>query len=531
MNIRSLALPQIGALYLFGYVLLEAVSYVHPFGAFGITPWNPSTGLSFVLVLLFGRRTLPLLFAAPPLAAIIVRGLWGPVWLTACEALVVGGGYAVTLRLLLIPRLRFDPSLASLRDLSILMGAAVASSAIVATAYVGLLTFAELMPSVDFRTAALRYWVGDMIGIAVVAPFGLLALTRERLVKLDWRAAAQVFAVALALGAAAASALNHQLQLFYLLFLPITWVAVSTGLEGVSVALVATQIGLFVALQFASERMIDITDLQARMFVLAVTGLVAGTLVTERRRAEEELRQNQAAVARLSRLGSMGELAAAIAHEVNQPLSAAGTYARLVRESLASETLSDPAIIEVAGKTVAQVERAAAVIRRLRALVRLGRSDMTAISLSKIVQEALDLVGPVLERGAIDIDIQLEGDLPPVLADRIQIEQVLVNLLRNSAEAITGSACVQKQILLQAKKIDSLRMEVRVCDSGPGFPEDFRGAIPPIFASNKADGLGVGLSLCRSIAEVHGGTLRVESSEGGAIVSFTLPFAEGPGND
>jgi signal transduction histidine kinase len=156
---------------------------------------------------------------------------------------------------------------------------------------------------------------------------------------------------------------------------------------------------------------------------------------------------------------------------------------------------------------------------------------MTAISLSKIVQEALDLVGPALERGAIDIDIQLEDGLPPVLADRIQIEQVLVNLLRNSAEAITGSACVQKQIFLQAKKIDSTRMEIRVCDSGPGFPEDFRGAIPPIFASNKADGLGVGLSLCRSIAEAHGGTLRVESSEGGAIVSFTLPFAEGPAND
>jgi two-component system sensor kinase FixL len=524
---RSLSLSWLAALYLSGYVLLEVVSYVHPFGAFGVTPWNPSTGLSFVLVLFFGRRTLLLLFVAPPLADVVVRGLAVPVWVIGCEALMVGGIYSFTLHLMLLPRLRFSPSLPSLRDLSILMGSAVVSSAMVALAYVGLLMLAGLMQYDDFQPAALRYWVGDMIGIAVVAPFGLLVLTRERLVKLDWQAVLQLFAVALALGVAVASARHHQLQLFYLLFLPITWVSVSAGLEGVSAALMATQIGLFVALQFAPERSIDVTDLQARMFVLGVTGLVAGALVTERRRAEEELRRNQAAIARLSRLGSMGELAAAIAHEVNQPLSAAGTYSRLMRESLASESLNDPTIVETAGKTVAQIERAAAVIRRLRALVRLGRSDKAPISLRRIVQEALDLVGPVLERGAIALDIRLESNLPLVMADRIQIEQVLVNLLRNSAEAITSSACTHRHISLQAFTNDEKRAEVRVCDSGPGFAEEFCGAVPPLFASNKTDGLGVGLSLCRSIAEAHGGMLCVETGKNGAIVSFTLPFAEG----
>lgn len=196
-------------------------------------------------------------------------------------------------------------------------------------------------------------------------------------------------------------------------------------------------------------------------------------------------------------------------------------------DSLAGEKLSDPTVIETAGKAVAQIERAAAVIRRLRALVRLGRSDMGAISLGRIAQEALDLVGPVLERGAITLDIQLDNSLPPVMADRIQIEQVLVNLLRNSAEAITGSGCPHKLISLQAFRTDEKRVEVRVCDSGPGFPQEFCGAVPPLFTSSKADGLGVGLSLCRSIAEAHGGTLCVETDQRGAIVSFTLPLAEG----
>jgi C4-dicarboxylate-specific signal transduction histidine kinase len=317
------------------------------------------------------------------------------------------------------------------------------------------------------------------------------------------------------------------MPLFYLLFLPITWVAVSSGLEGVSVALVVTQVGLFGALQFSSERMKDITNMQARMLVLAVTGLAAGAVVTERRHAEQQLRQNQAAIARLSRLGSMGELAAAIAHEVNQPLSAAGTYSRLVTDSLASETLSDPSIVQTAQKATAQVERAAAVIRRLRALVRIGRSDMSAVGIAKIIQEALDLVGPVLDRSNIGVDIEVESGLPPVMADRIQIEQVLVNLLRNSAEAMAGAPGNCNRISLRAIKTGARHIEIRVCDTGPGFPAEFCGAVPPLFSSNKADGLGVGLSLCRSIAEAHGGTIRVMSGKNGATVSFTLRLAEG----
>ena len=150
-------------------------------------------------------------------------------------------------------------------------------------------------------------------------------------------------------------------------------------------------------LLFAS-RNVDVLDFQARMLVLAVTGLVAGVLVTERRLAEAQLRMNQHALAQLSRLGSMGELAVAIAHEINQPLSAAGTYTNIVAESLQDETLKDQSISEMADKAAAQINRAADVVRRLRTLVRLGRSDLSATSISLIVQEASDIARPDLDR-------------------------------------------------------------------------------------------------------------------------------------
>jgi two-component system, LuxR family, sensor kinase FixL len=530
-HILALPLPWIGVLYISGYVLFDAVSYVHPFGAYGITPWNPSTGLSILVVLLWGRRMLPLLFLTPPLAEIVVRGLALPLWITALEALIVGGGYTIATLILLHRKLRFDVALSSLRDLNILMGVAVLSSGIVALAYVLALVITQKIEVADFLPAALRFWIGDMIGIALVVPFGLLAATHERFFRFNWRTALHVLAISLALAAAASSAQNEQLQFFYFLFLPITWVAASAGLESVSVALVITQIGLFVALEFIGGRSINIMDLQARMLVLSITGFATGALVTERRRAEQKLLENQAALARLSRLSSMGELAAAIAHEVNQPLSAAGTYARLLTESLSNEKLGDPGIVGTAKKTTAQIERAAAVIRRLRALVRSGRSDMSTVSAVQIIDEATDLVGPILQRNGITLDVEIEDALPPVTVDRIQIEQALINLIRNAAEALASSEKTRKRIALHVTKTGAQRVEVRVCDNGPGFPKEFCGDPPSLFYSSKPDGLGVGLSLCQSIAEAHGGTLRLVSGEDGAAVSFTLPVAEGCKDD
>jgi len=179
---------------------------------------------------------------------------------------------------------------------------------------------------------------------------------------------------------------------------------------------------------------------------------------------------------------------------------------------------------------VAQVDRAAEVIRRLRALVRLDRSNRAPVPFDRIVKETLDLCRPDLERAGVALRFALPHNLPPVMVDILQIEQVLLNLMRNSIEAIRDSRSPRGTVLISAKRVDDETdgefIEIGVVDSGPGFSRDYieNGILP--LSSCKADGLGIGLPLCKTIVEAHGGRLWLDSAARGAAVRFTLPVAE-----
>jgi signal transduction histidine kinase len=525
---RLLSLPRavIGPTFLVGYALLDWASYIQPFGVFGITPWNPPTGLSFVLILIFGQRFLPFIFLAPLLADIVVRRLPLPLHIEVLSCLIIGAGYGFAAISLLRPKLKFDVSLSSMRDVVLLMLVAVASAAIVSALHVLLLCLAGLVPWVNYNAAALRYWIGDVIGIAVVTPFLLIVLTRGRPLSLNWETACQVAAIIAALWIVFGSLATQQLQLFYILFLPIVWIAVRTGLEGVSAGLVLTQVGLIIALELFATSDVNVTAFQALMLVLAITGLAAGVLVTERRRAEFQLRLQQDAQARLARLGSMGELAAALAHEINQPLTAAGTYSRVAAQALGAGGPPPEVAREAASKAVAQVERAAEVVRRLRGLIQLGRSEVAPVTVGRIVQQSIELLRPEIDRHNITLREQVARNLPPVMADILQVEQVLTNLVRNSIEAISGAEVHRGTVLIDAVPGEAGLVEVRVHDNGPGFEREQLDASPQPFATTKIDGLGVGLALSRSIIEAHGGRLWVGRKAQGAVVHFTLPVAE-----
>src|SRR5262249_19146909 len=205
--------------------------------------------------------------------------------------------------------------------------------------YVSLTVATGLVPAGNFAAVTARYWVGDVIGVLTVAPFALFAMTRRRILPLTTETLLQFAAVGLALAVVFGFAQEKQLQLFYVLFLPIVWLAVRAGSEGVSVGILVTQLGLILGIQLLPAGSFDLTAFQALMLVLAVTGLTAGELVTERRRTESQLRLQQESLSRLARLGSMGELAAAVAHELNQPLMAAGTYARLRNHAISAGPL------------------------------------------------------------------------------------------------------------------------------------------------------------------------------------------------
>jgi C4-dicarboxylate-specific signal transduction histidine kinase len=301
--------------------------------------------------------------------------------------------------------------------------------------------------------------------------------------------------------------------------------AVRGGLEIVTIGILLTQIGLILGVQLLPKGEINVTEFQALMLVLTMTGLVAGALVTEHRRTEFQLRLHQDSLARLARLGSMGELAAAIAHEINQPLMAAGTYTRMVAETLRSGSKDDVSINETVAKAVTQIERAAEVMRRLRALIRLDQTGRAPTSVDRIVRETLDLCRPELDRHSVTARVALDNNLPAVMVDLLQVEQVLLNLVRNSIEAMNEAGHRSGTVTIKVWQAGTDTVEIEIRDTGPGFPPEFAtGKFPPL-SSTKSEGLGVGLSLCRSIIESHGGHLSVSSSSDGAVVRFTLPVA------
>jgi signal transduction histidine kinase len=465
--------------------------------------------------------------AAALISNIALRGLGEPFWSVITKSLIVGCGYAAAALALLSPRLMFNPRLVTVRDLMLLVAAAIVSSAVVTTLYVGTLTVMGVISLHDAFHAALLYWVGDMIGIAVVTPFGLLTLTRGAPLQLKGTTIIQLAVIAITLFFAAKFSEYGRLKYFFVMSFPVIWIALTDGIEGTSAALVLIQFGLLIAVRLFHLDYLDITDFQARMFVLSVTGLVAGALVSERRRAEEELRQQQEALAQVATRGSMGELGAAIAHEVNQPLSAASTYAGLVAESLTSEDLRDPSSLDNARKAVKQIERASQVVRRVRALVRLAHSDAAPVAVERIVHEVVDLMQADADRLGIALRTDIARDLSEISADRLQIEQALINLIRNAMDAMTSAKSSSPAVTVYAQQRSDGTIELGVKDNGPGFARDFSLEALQPFSSTKAEGLGIGLSLCRSIAIAHGGHLHVHKAERGAHVSINLPPSSG----
>jgi two-component system sensor kinase FixL len=515
----------IGLAYLASYVALDWVSYVQPFGQFAITPWNPHTGMSFALILLRGKRFLPLLFVAPFLSDLIVRHQPAPLPVVMLLALVVGVGYAAATLVLLHLRPRFQIELIRLYDVWILVLVAAISTAVVASLYVTILASAGLTSWTNLMEAALRLWVGDIIGILVVTPFCILLATRRRF-PLTWEALAQFTVMCTALWIIFLLPPEPQLYRFYLLFLPVIWISLRSSLPGACAGLVVTQLALMLVIELLLPGQVDITIYQEMMLVLTLTGLAAGGVVMERQQAEYRLRLQQDAHARLTRLGSINELSAAVAHEINQPLSAAATYTRLLAEELGGQDFSVMQARESAAKANVQVQRAAAVVRRLRDLIQTGRAERSSVEVGQLLNAALEIVGPELQRAGVSIEKQMEGNLPAVAVDVLQIEQVLINLVRNACEAIENAGHAAGVIVLKAARSPTGELEVVVGDSGPGFDEEqIENPFVP-FRTTKRGGLGIGLNLCRSTVEAHGGRIWLANGEQGAEVHFTLHRAD-----
>jgi PAS domain S-box-containing protein len=257
--------------------------------------------------------------------------------------------------------------------------------------------------------------------------------------------------------------------------------------------------------------------------IYAIGGVV--TDITERKEAQHALEIAQAELARVSRLTTMGELAASIAHEVNQPLTAVTSNASACLRLLADRNL-DPAVLRRAlEEIVTYSTRASAVLARIRAFIKKAPAERNELDLNELIQEVLALIAREVHENRVLIERRLTRPLPLVMGDRIQLQQVLLNLIINGIEAMTAVSDWPRLLCVQSRVGESGNVLVAVCDSGTGLGSEADRVFTPFFTT-KTDGMGMGLPISRSLVEGHGGRLwATPNSPHGTVFYVALPVA------
>jgi two-component system sensor kinase FixL len=248
--------------------------------------------------------------------------------------------------------------------------------------------------------------------------------------------------------------------------------------------------------------------------------------LTERQLTENRLQELQTELLHVSRLTDVGQMASALAHELNQPLAAIVNYVQASRRLLQAEGAQVPAkVSESMDKAVAQAARAGEIIRHLRSFISKGDSEYRTEDLNKVVEEAtaLGLVGA--KESGVSVRWALHSDPLSVIIDKVQIQQVVFNLVRNSIEAMAAHP-LPHDLLVSTKAADVTTAEVSVSDTGPGLAMKVQAQLFQPFITTKEKGMGLGLSICRSIIDAHGGRLWATPNAGrGVTFRFTLPLA------
>ena len=252
-------------------------------------------------------------------------------------------------------------------------------------------------------------------------------------------------------------------------------------------------------------------------------GVIALRTRAERSRAEHALREAQAELAHVTRVMTMGELAASIAHEINQPLAAVVTNANACLRWLTGPTPN----LDEAQAAVARIardgNRASDVIGRIRALVKKSATEQAHLDINEVIQEVLGLIQTEIRKNEVVLRMKLAPDLPRILGDRVQLQQVILNLMMNGIEAMSAVTDRSRDLLIRSCRYESDKVLIAVQDSGTGLETESLDHLFTAFFTTKPKGMGMGLAISRSIIEAHGGKLWASPNDGpGATFQFTL---------
>jgi len=502
------------------YIALDAASFIHPLHGLNITPWNPAPAVGLVFLLRQGRAGWLALLATVVLSEWLVRGIPHSWSASLLSSLVLAGGYITmgeVLRRRLLPASLLDDRTALFNWIvPIAIG-----SCLISMFYLSSLSLLGLLPADGWQKGVLQFWVGDGVGIAVAMPlFWWLSSARGRSLLqaafLRWETLGYALLSLVALWLAFDIGDGSRSKLFYLLFLPIVWASARQGMAGAIISASLLQVEVIVMVQAQGYGVVPLAELQMLSLAMALIGFFIGSVVDEQQRTSDELRQSL-------RLAAAGEMAGALAHELNQPLTALSTYAAACETLLERGESGERLNVAIRGMLV-ESGRTGEVVRRLRDFFRTGATRLEAVQLP----ELLDQSSRHYREKASDQGIEFRlGPVPDVelLADRLQLEVVLRNLLANAFDALSAPGLAQRTVDLRAELAPGSRIAIVVEDTGSGLTEAETARLFEPFHSSKSSGLGLGLVISRAIVETHGGTLLGEVA-GHGVFRIILPLHE-----
>ncbi|MBM3599488.1 MAG: hypothetical protein FJX35_14825 [Alphaproteobacteria bacterium] len=537
-----LAQLTIAAVFVVAYVALERISFIHEYRGLPVTPWNPGLGVALALMIVGGARYGLALFAGITAAEIVLlqTHLDWPVILGI--GAIISSGYALAARMA-HQTLRLNVALPHLRDILVLLAVGIGGAALVSLLLGAILLAIGHLQIADFLLASGTLFLGDVIGIAVITPplLRFWARWRERTVRQLLPPAVELMVlgamIAAALWAIGGQADSDGFKLFYVLFLPVVVAAVRHGLDGACISLAATQLGLVGLLHLHEYDARIFAEFQILMFVLTATGLIVGVIVTERRaseqaarEAEAQLKEKQAEAAHTARFSLVSSMTSALAHEINQPMTAARALARSVQHILRGPVADLERADRNVTTLIAHIDRVGGIVSHMRDFLRRGRPHFSTILIPQMLGETISLASTDAASHGVRLELDVPSNLPPIHGDRIQLEQVLLNLVRNAIEAIATQRRTDGVVRIVARQHDApARVEFAVIDNGPGIASELAGRLFEPFTTSKREGLGLGLSICASIVESHGGRIWLQGSIASATeFRFSLPLDYNP---
>ncbi|OYY92638.1 MAG: hypothetical protein B7Y41_15240 [Hydrogenophilales bacterium 28-61-23] len=518
--------------YAIASLLLDALSNPQTVLPLALASWTPPPGLTLAFLLLYGLHYAPLLIGVMFLIGLPMYGiprdglaaLWG-------AGLLMLGLWALAIWLL--RGLRIDPRLSNQRDLTWFLFIAVLAAWLDASVHVFSRSPEAAPDAWAWMADLVNFWVGALIRLLVITPLVLVHADtdwrgwREWRIW-DWRITRELVlqgaAVAFALWLIFGFRYTDEFKFFYLLFLPMIWIAMRHGIHGATIALAASHVGINMILEWRGSHAITVVEFQMLMLGLAVTMLSLGMTVTVRRATEERLHQREAELNQAMRLAAAGEMAQAIAHELNQPLSAVANYARASRSMLDDPARHGALLADTLEKIDREANRAGQVMRRLREFFRGGGLRCETFTLAALIDESLSYVRRRAERQNIAFKLALDETLPSVHADRVQMGTVLHNLLANAIDALSTGGGDPREIEIGAQRQGDDLIRVCVTDNGAGVGAEMEGRLFESFATSKAEGMGLGLAISRTLVQAHGGELWLANTRP-AQFCFTLPSA------